>query len=62
VGQAALRRAISEFMAHYHPERNHQGIENRLIQPGATLTMPSAQIHLRHRLGGMLSFYCGAIA
>jgi hypothetical protein len=58
VGQASLRRAISEFVTHYHIERNHQGIENRLIKPGATLTMPSAQVQRRQRLGGMLSFYC----
>ena len=31
VGQASLRRATSEFIAHYHMERNHQGIENRLL-------------------------------
>jgi hypothetical protein len=26
VGQAALRRAVTEFIAHYHRERNHQGL------------------------------------
>ncbi len=25
VGQASLRRAVAEFMEHYHAERNHQG-------------------------------------
>jgi hypothetical protein len=49
-------------MTHYHIEGNHQGIENRLIQPEATLTMPSAQVRRRQRLDGMLSFYCGAAA
>ena len=34
VGQASLRRAIAEFVVHYHGERNHQGLGNRLIQPG----------------------------
>jgi hypothetical protein len=33
VGQASLRRAIGEYMAHYHEERNHQGLGNRLIRP-----------------------------
>ena len=33
IGQASLRRAIWEYMAHYHKERNHQGLENRLIRP-----------------------------
>src|ERR1035437_7253969 len=30
-GQASLRHAIDEFMAHYHEERNHQGLDNTLI-------------------------------
>jgi hypothetical protein len=30
-----------------HLERNHQRIEKQLIQPGATLAMPDAQVHLR---------------
>src|SRR5713226_5164145 len=34
VGQASLRRAVSEFMDHYHTERNHQGLKNRLIVAG----------------------------
>jgi putative transposase len=25
-GQASLRRAIAEYMAHYQEERNHQGL------------------------------------
>ena len=31
IGEASLRRAVHEFMAHYHAERNHQGLGNRLI-------------------------------
>ena len=26
VGDASLRRAVREFVAHYHQERNHQGL------------------------------------
>ena len=32
-GESSLRRAIHEFVAHYHMERNHQGLGNRLIMP-----------------------------
>jgi len=32
IGQASLRRAVAEYMDHYHGERNHQGLENRSIQ------------------------------
>ena len=31
IGEASLRRAVREFMAHYHAERGHQGLGNRLI-------------------------------
>jgi len=32
-GAASLRTAIQNFVAHYHGERNHQGLGNRLISP-----------------------------
>jgi hypothetical protein len=52
-----LRKAISEFVAHYHLERNHQGLENRLIiAPQAEVRIPSA-IRRRSRLGEMLNYY-----
>jgi len=31
-GQAPLRRAIREYLAHYHAERNHQGLGNHVVQ------------------------------
>jgi putative transposase len=33
LGEAYLRRTLTAFMAHYHRERNHQGIHDRLIAP-----------------------------
>src|SRR2546426_4766452 len=30
-GEQSLRNAVREFGAHYHGERNHQGLDNRLI-------------------------------
>jgi hypothetical protein len=35
-GEDSLRNAIGEFVAHYHMERNHQGLGNRLIVPMET--------------------------
>jgi transposase InsO family protein len=32
VGQAALRRAVGDYVDHYHQERNHRGLENRLLR------------------------------
>jgi transposase InsO family protein len=57
VGQAALRRAVSDFVAHYHRERNHEGLGNRLIQPQPRSLATGASVRRHERLGGMLSFY-----
>src|SRR6202165_1808172 len=32
-GEASLRRAVQQYIVHYHGERNHQGKENRLLFP-----------------------------
>jgi putative transposase len=32
-GERSLRNAVREYLAHYHTERNHQGLENELIVP-----------------------------
>lgn len=34
-GEGSLRKAIHEFIEHYHRERNHQGLGNRLIMEEA---------------------------
>ena len=62
VGQGSLRHAIAHYMAHYHVERNHQGLENRLIRPGASLGARDGTIFRRPRLGGMLNYYYRAAA
>ena len=56
-GEQSLRRATREFLAHYHRERNHQGLENRLIFPSPTDVDLAAPIESRQRLGGMLNYY-----
>jgi len=61
VGQGSLRRAVAEYMAHYHAERNHQGLENRLIVPAAT-EANDGKVHCHGRLGGTLNFYYRAAA
>jgi transposase InsO family protein len=35
-GEDALRTSIRQFVDHYHQERNHQGLGNRLIIPRST--------------------------
>jgi putative transposase len=56
IGEASLRRAIGEYMAHYHEERNHQGVENRLIRP-VPHTANTGLLQRRRRLGGLLNYY-----
>jgi hypothetical protein len=57
IGQGALRRSITEFVLHYHHERNHQGLRNQLIQPEEGPLGVGGSVCRRERLGGMLSFY-----
>ena len=57
VGQGALRRAVTEFAIHYHHERNHQGLANRLIKPKQYFAAAGEAVCRHQRLGGMLSFY-----
>jgi hypothetical protein len=56
-GEASLRRALREYVVHYHSERNHQGVGNQLLQPLATVGLTDEPIQCRERLGGMLNFY-----
>jgi len=57
VGEGSLRRAVREFADHYHHERNHQGLGNRLIVPLAEQPNPDGSIVCRERLGGLLKYY-----
>ena len=60
-GDHSLRRAIREFVTHYHQERNHQGLGNRLIVSDL-VSNTSGSIHCRERLGRMLNYYYRAAA
>ena len=55
--EGALRKTIREFVAHYHGERNHQGLGNRLILPDENHAGNCGAIRRRERLGGMLNYY-----
>src|SRR4051812_25311025 len=53
-GEASLRRTLTEFLRHYHFERNHQGKENHAALPCPFTLTPQ---RCRARLGGLLKFY-----
>jgi hypothetical protein len=55
--EAALRRAVEEFVPHYNQERNHQGLANQLIRPEVSAFPVGGNINRRKRLGGLLNYY-----
>ena len=56
-GEGSLRTAIQNFVAHYHGERNHQGLANQLISPEPGHLSNAGKVQRRQRLGGMLNYY-----
>ena len=56
LGERHFRHALTEFVEHYHRERNHQGLDNRLIAGTPAIEITS-RVRRRLRLGGLLNFY-----
>jgi transposase InsO family protein len=58
-GENSLRRVVSDFLEHFHQERNHQGMGNVLLfpVPATCEGAPSKAIRCRERLGGLLKYY-----
>jgi transposase InsO family protein len=57
LGERDPRRAIQEFVEHYHAERHHQGLGNVIPFPSRLATSLDGRICRRERLGGLLNFY-----
>jgi putative transposase len=57
MGEESLRHLLHQYLAHYHTERNHQGLNNQLIEPQAVAEDQNAPVIRRERLGGLLSYY-----
>jgi transposase InsO family protein len=55
--EAAVARAIEAYAAHYHQERNHQGLGNRLLEAGPEVDQRGGRVECRQRLGGLLRYY-----
>ena len=56
-GERSLRRALSEYVEHYHAERNHQGKDNVLLFPRDATVRRTGPVQCRERLGGLLRYY-----
>jgi hypothetical protein len=59
-GEDALKRALDEFIQHFHSERNDQGKGNVLLFPAAVTATSSGRLSCRERLGGLLRYYSRA--
>lgn len=57
MGEASLRYALTQYLAHSYAERNHQGLANALIAPELEVGGQAGPVKRRERLGGMLSYY-----
>ena len=59
-GEASLRRALKQYTAHYHLERNHQGMNNLRLVGAANddrYSIDNTDIECRTRFGGMFNYY-----
>ena len=62
-GESSLRRALEQYIVHYHEERNHQGKDNRILFPSQTEARRNrGAVRCRQRLGGLLKYYKGEAA
>jgi putative transposase len=57
LGEEHRRRAILEYVAHYHGERNHQGLGNAPINGAGDDSAGTGPVVRRDRIGGLLHFY-----
>lgn len=62
LGERHLRELVREYVAHYQAERNHQDLDNQLIEPSELENATTGRVRRRKRLGGMLNFYYRAAA
>ena len=56
-GETHLQHSIDEFLEYYHEERNHQGLDGRIIDPPKGIGSLEGEVRHRERLGGMLNHY-----
>jgi putative transposase len=56
-GERSLRRALCEYVEHYHTERNHPGKDNVLLVSRNTEIHREGAVQCRERLGGLLRYY-----
>jgi putative transposase len=61
-GEHSLRQALNAYLEYFHRERNHQGLDNRLIDADAEVGQTTGDVECREQLGGLLRYYHRAVA
>jgi putative transposase len=57
-GEASLQHVLTQYVAHFYHERNHQGKGNVLLFPAVSPdTARQGPMQCRERLGGLLKYY-----
>jgi putative transposase len=61
-GERALRHTLTQYEAHYHAERPHQGKGNVILLPSAQVLGCHGPVQCCERLGGLLKYYHRQVA
>jgi transposase InsO family protein len=57
-GEHSLRHALTQYNAHYHTERPHQGLGNVVLLPAVSHSQRrDGPVRCQERLGGLLNYY-----
>jgi putative transposase len=57
LGERHLRKAVKKYTEHYYLERNHQGLDNELIEKTSGPINEGSAVDCRERLSGILKYY-----
>jgi transposase InsO family protein len=61
-GETSLRQATTSYLAYNHRKRNHQGLDNKIIDPGDEVGRAEGDVICDEHLGGLLRYYFRAAA
>ncbi len=56
-GEESLRKAIGQFLEYYNTERNHNGLEYRIVVPDKASRKVDGKVECRERFGGLLRYH-----
>ena len=57
ISERAQWEVLENYTEHFHHERPHQGLENKITAPQFQVQEPTESVGRRKRLGGLLQYY-----